>query len=172
LALFSRFCLEEAKLRVGSAKMNIPVPQINALFAPRQPVEFIPPIDIQRKKKKRKNEMDGIGAFVPHLETGAEYDDVMKKWKEIEQRPERRERIKVERKTMCDETLAEKAAAWDPSSYVMETDAYKTLFIGRLSFMTDEHKIKREMEQVNSCTCVSVHVFSQPALLHSVRASC
>lgn len=131
--------------------MNIPVPQINALFAPRQPVEFIPPIDTQRKKKKSKKDMDGVGDFVQYLETGSEYDEIMKKWKEIEQRPERRERIKVERKTMCDETLAEKAAAWDPSSYVFETDAYKTLFIGRLNFMTDEHKIKREMEQVSFC---------------------
>ena len=50
---------------------------------------------------------------------------------------------------MCDETLAEKAAAWDPSSYSFETDAYKTLFIARLNFMTDEHKIKRDMEQVS-----------------------
>lgn len=129
------------------ATMNIPVPQINALFAPRPPIEYIPPIDMQLKKKKRKGEMHGIGAFTQYLETGQEYDEIMKKWKPIEQRPERRARIKEERKTMCDETLAEKAAAWDPSGYSFETDAYKTLFIARLSYMTDEHKIKREMEQ-------------------------
>ena len=128
--------------------MNIPVPQINALFAPRPPIEFIPPIDVQIKKKKRNREMHGIGGFTQYLETGVEYDEIMKSWKPIEQRPERRARIREERKTMCDETLAEKAAAWDPSSYSYETDAYKTLFIARLNFMTDEHKIKRDMEQV------------------------
>ena len=128
--------------------MNIPVPQINALFAPRPPIEYIAPIDMQLKKKKRGREMHGIGGFTQFLETGAEYDEIMKKWKPIEQRPERRARITEERKAMCDETLAEKAAAWDPSGYSFETDAYKTLFIARLNYMTDEHKIKREMEQV------------------------
>ena len=111
-------------------------------------------------RKKRKHEMSGVGAFMEYLETGPEYDEIMKKWKPIEQRPERRERIRVERKAMCDETLAEKAAAWDPSGYSFDTDAYKTLFIGRLNFMTDEHKIKREMEQVGfllglACVCVA-----------------
>lgn len=130
--------------------MNIPVPQINALFAPRPRLEYVPPYDTQIKRK-RTHELTGVAAFMQHLETGAEYDEIMKKWKPIEQRAERRERIKMERKAMCDETVVEKAAAWDPSSYSFETDAYKTLFIGRLNFMTDEHKIKREMEQV--CVC-------------------
>jgi U1 small nuclear ribonucleoprotein len=142
--------------------MNIPVPQINALFAPRPPLEYIPPIDVQLRKKRKQHEITGVSAYLQYLETGQEYDEVMKKWKPIEQRPERRERIRKERKAMCDETLAEKAAAWDPSSYTFDTDAYKTLFIGRLNFMTDEHKIKREMEQVaapssaSSCVCVCV----------------
>ena len=131
-----------------SGNMNIPVPQINALFAPRPPLEYIPPIDVQLRKKRKAHEMTGVSAYLQYLETGQDYDEIMKKWKPIEQRPERRERIRKERKAMCDETLAEKAAAWDPSSYTMDTDAYKTLFIGRLNFMTDEHKIKREMEQV------------------------
>jgi U1 small nuclear ribonucleoprotein len=145
----------------GSAgKMNIPIPQINALFAPRPPIEFIPPIDTQLPKK-RKHEFTGFAQYTKDFEIGPEYDEIMSKWKPIEQRPERRERIKEERKAMCEETLAEKIAAWDPSTYSFESDAYKTLFIARLSFMTDEHKIKREMEQVREpvVACKSARIF-------------
>ena len=81
--------------------MNIPVPQINALFAPRPQLEYIAPIDTQLNKK-RNNPLTGIGGYVNHLETGQEYDEIMKKWKPIEQRAERRERIKTERMTPPD----------------------------------------------------------------------
>ena len=37
---------------------------------------------------------------------------------------------------------------WNPSGYTFESDAYKSLFVGRLSFLTDEAKLRREMEQV------------------------
>ena len=37
---------------------------------------------------------------------------------------------------------------WNPSGYSFESDAYKSLFVGRLSFLTDEAKLRREMEQV------------------------
>ena len=129
--------------------------QINALFAPRPPVDYLPPIDMQLPKK-RKREMHGIGHFTQHFETGPEYDEIMRTWKPIMQRKERREKIKEERMKLRDETLKDKVASWDPSLYSFESDAYKTLFIGRLNYMTDEHKIKREMEQYGPVKSVTL----------------
>ena len=134
--------------------MNI-VPHINALFAPRPPLEFKQPYS-QQVGKKRKLPYEGIAKCLENFETPDEYEENFKKFKPIEQRKERRERIAEERKTLSQDTVKAKAAAWDPSSYSFESDAYKTLFVGRLSFMTDEHKLKREMEQDITCLIFSL----------------
>jgi hypothetical protein len=34
-------------------------------------------------------------------------------------------------------------------------DPFKTLFVGRLAFVTDEIKLKREFEEYAPCTCVA-----------------
>ncbi len=72
----------------------------------------------------------------------------MRTWKPIEQRKERRLRIAEERKESSAVRVQLAVEQWNPSAYIFDSDAYKTLFVGRLSFLTDEHKLKREMEQV------------------------
>jgi U1 small nuclear ribonucleoprotein len=37
-------------------------------------------------------------------------------------------------------------AVWKPSEYKLESDPLKTLFVYRLSYETDERKLKREFE--------------------------
>eukprot|EP00287_Rhodomonas_sp_CCMP768_P033305 CAMPEP_0202856286 /NCGR_PEP_ID=MMETSP1389-20130828/91954_1 /ASSEMBLY_ACC=CAM_ASM_000865 /TAXON_ID=302021 /ORGANISM="Rhodomonas sp., Strain CCMP768" /LENGTH=326 /DNA_ID=CAMNT_0049534931 /DNA_START=12 /DNA_END=993 /DNA_ORIENTATION=+ len=119
---------------------------IHALFAPRPPLEFQPPYETQAGKK-RKLGFTGISEYKSLFETKEEQDANFAQFKPIEQRKERRARIAEERKERAATELEAKALEWDPSKYTFETDSYKTAFIGRLSYLTDEHKLKREMEQ-------------------------
>ena len=121
---------------------------INALFAPRPAMPFQPPY-CQQLGVKKMPAYTGIAAYLKEFESKEENDKNFETFKPIEQRKERRERIAEERTTMMKETLELKTANWNPQDYSFESDAYKTLFVGRLSFLTDEIKLKREFEQVN-----------------------
>lgn len=120
---------------------------ITSLFTARPPLEYKPPYDTQTFKKRRLG-YTGIGQYMECFESAEDYDKHFAEFKPIEQRKERRERVARERKERQEAETEAKQDTWDPSGYTFETDSYKTLFVGRLSFLTDEHKLKREMEQV------------------------
>lgn len=120
---------------------------INALFAPRPAMPFMPSYKKQLGQKKMPA-YTGVAAFLKEFESTVEDEKNFESFKPIEQRKERRERIAMERDAMTKETMELKTANWAPQDYTFETDAYKTLFVGRLSFLTDELKLKREFEQV------------------------
>lgn len=120
---------------------------INALFAPRPAMPFMPPY-LQQLGVKKMPAYTGVAAYLKEFESKEEQDKNLETFKPIEQRKERRERIAEERTAMIKETLDLKTANWNPQDYSFEADAYKTLFVGRLSFLTDEIKLKREFEQV------------------------
>eukprot|EP00961_Rhodomonas_salina_P263550 3561717-Rhodomonas_salina.1 len=128
---------------------------INALFNPRPPLEYLPPYHTQ-VGKKRKTGYTGVGQYTSLFESKEEQDANLAAFKPIEQRKERRERIAAERKDQAEAKLEAAAIEWDPSKYTFEADSYKTAFVGRLSFLTDEHKLKREMEQYGPVKSVSL----------------
>jgi hypothetical protein len=135
---------------------------INALFNPRPPLPHVLPYKQQLGVKKALP-FTGVGDFIKNFESAEEYEDSFSKFKPIEQRKEKRERLAKEREEMNNEILALKQQTWNPQDYTFDSDAYKTLFVGRLSYLTDELKLKREMEQVRfyfsssrHCECVSI----------------
>lgn len=125
---------------------------INALFNPRSPLDYVAPYKSQLGYKKQKP-YTGLSEFAVQFESKEEDEENFAKFEPIEQRKERRERIQAEREALSSETLELKKSTWNPQEYTFDTDAYKTLFVGRLSFLTDELKLKREMEQV--CPSIS-----------------
>jgi U1 small nuclear ribonucleoprotein len=61
---------------------------------------------------------------------------------------ERRAKKRKERLEQEMEKIREQLKSWDPYSNPKATDdAFKTLFVGRISYKTTEHKLKREFEQ-------------------------
>jgi U1 small nuclear ribonucleoprotein len=61
---------------------------------------------------------------------------------------ERRKRVAEKRKRDRESKLAEEKETYNPAENEDATeDAFKTLFIGRLSYAVDERKLKREMER-------------------------
>ena len=122
--------------------------QLAQLFKARDPVEYMKPYT-EQIGKKRPLPYTGVAWCFSAFETADEYEEIMATWKPIEQRKERRIRIAQERKESSALKVQEAIEKWNPSGYVFDSDAYKTLFVGRLSYLTDEHKLKREMEQVS-----------------------
>lgn len=128
---------------------------INALFAPRPAPEHKAPYSMQ-VGKKRGLPYSGLSAYLSELETPEEYENNFRNFKAIEQRMERRIRISEERKESAKMMVEANTIDWNPSAYTFESDAYKTLFVGRLSYLTDEAKLKREMEQYGSVKSVTM----------------
>jgi hypothetical protein len=132
--------------------------QLAQLFKPRDPVEYLKPYP-EQIGKKRPLPYTGVAWCVSALESKEEYEEIMQTWKPIEQRKERRIRVASERKESSAVKVQEALERWNPSGYVFDSDAYKTLFVGRLSYLTDEHKLKREMEQVLLVLHLVIHYF-------------
>ena len=60
--------------------------------------------------------------------------------------------------------LEERITAWSPQELTNGTeDAYKTLFLGRLSYDTTEKKLRREFETYGPVEKVSANMFSPPS---------
>jgi hypothetical protein len=153
---------------------------IKALFNPPPPLPHVPGYK-QQLGAKKPLPYTGVSEFLKHFESAEEYEDNFAKFKPIEQRKEKKERLVTEREEMNKEILTLKQQTWNPQDYTFDTDAYKTLFVGRLSFLTDELKLKREMEQVSFgclvqsllCVCVFAKcapLFSFPVLYVNARA--
>ena len=78
---------------------------------------------------------------------------------------QRQERVKKRKLEAYKETLEENIASWDVHNNPKATsDAYKTLFVGRLSYDVTDKKLRREFERygplkdVFLCSCVSLFV--------------
>ncbi|CAK8698158.1 unnamed protein product [Clavelina lepadiformis] len=119
-------------------------PNLLALFAPRDPIPFKPPIGMLTWEKDReKSPYVGIAPYVNLFEDPKDTP------------PPTRGEIKVEKKRRRIREKAEKRAleindelkAWDPHSDPNAVgDAFKTLFISRINYDTSESKLRREFE--------------------------
>ncbi|XP_034450409.1 U1 small nuclear ribonucleoprotein 70 kDa [Hippoglossus hippoglossus] len=118
-------------------------PNLLALFAPRDPIPFLPQLEKLPHEKHHNQPYSGIAPFIRHFEdprdapppTRAETRD---------ERLERKRREKIERRQAVVET---ELKLWDPHNDPnAQGDAFKTLFVARVNYDTTESKLRREFE--------------------------
>ncbi|GAU98166.1 hypothetical protein RvY_09346 [Ramazzottius varieornatus] len=127
-------------------------PNLLALFAPRDPIPYLPPVDKTTAEKKRAG-YAGVGSLLSLFENSQESMATVR----LESRDERRERKKREREEMMTYKLEQELARWDPHDNGEATaDPFKTLFVSRLNFETSENKIRREFEQYGPVVSVKL----------------
>jgi len=117
-------------------------PNLLALFAPRDPIPFLPPLDKQLHEKKRLP-YGGIAEYLGIFEDPKDTPPIVK----LETREERKERKLRERLEVQTYKIEQGIALWEPAGNPKSTtDPYKTLFVARINYDTTESKLKREFE--------------------------
>jgi len=119
-------------------------PNLLALFAPRDPIPYIPPPDKLPHEKKNVHIYHGIAAFVQgNFEDPADTPPPTR----VETREERLERKRREKEEQVAYKLEQEIALWDPQSMNgITTDPFRTLFVSRVNFDSSESKLRREFE--------------------------
>ncbi|KFB51019.1 AGAP006755-PA-like protein [Anopheles sinensis] len=117
-------------------------PNLLALFAPRDPIPYLPPPDKLPHEKKSQGYL-GVGAFLDCFEDPKDTPPPTR----VETREERLERRRRERAEQVAYKLEREIATWDPNQLLEATeDPFKTLFIARINYDTSESKLRREFE--------------------------
>ncbi|CAH1982401.1 unnamed protein product [Acanthoscelides obtectus] len=117
-------------------------PNLLALFAPRDPIQYLPPVAKLPHEKKNRGYL-GVGAFLDDFEDPKDTPPPTK----VETREERLERRRKERAEQVAYKLEQEIAVWDPnSSPTITGDPFKTLFVARINYDTSESKLRREFE--------------------------
>jgi U1 small nuclear ribonucleoprotein len=119
---------------------------MKAMFIPDAPLEFKPPL-----VKRKMPPYGGMAACVALFEDAVAHPPPPRPpFEDVLQRKQRK-RADVEQQHKA--ALADAVAAWDPAKPPKPTngevtgDAYKTLFVARVSYDTTAHKLRREFEQ-------------------------
>ncbi|XP_071446969.1 U1 small nuclear ribonucleoprotein 70 kDa-like [Hetaerina americana] len=117
-------------------------PNLLALFAPRDPIPFLPPVDKLPHEKKNRG-YTGVGDFLSLFEDPKDTPPPTR----VETRDERLERRRRERAEQVAYKLEQEIAVWDPHGIATATgDPFKTLFVARINYDTSESKLRREFE--------------------------
>ncbi|KAJ9269331.1 hypothetical protein DTO212C5_4603 [Paecilomyces variotii] len=115
-------------------------PNLLALFAPRPPLRYIPPSD-RAPDDIKKSTISGVAQFL---------DDLKKYDEEVPYHPteswlQRKARLKAEKKEKLEHYLTEEVKNYDPTKDPqVRGDAFKTLFVARLSYDVTESDLERE----------------------------
>ncbi|KAL7063950.1 hypothetical protein AAHC03_05241 [Spirometra sp. Aus1] len=103
-------------------------PNLLALFAPRDPIPFLPPIE--KHKHHRKLPYTGVAQFLGEFEDPSETPAPAR----IETREERKERKRREKQEQANYKLEQDLALWNPKKNPNATgNPYNTLFVARLA---------------------------------------
>ncbi|XP_017069804.1 U1 small nuclear ribonucleoprotein 70 kDa [Drosophila eugracilis] len=117
-------------------------PNLLALFAAREPIPFMPPVDKLPHEKKSRGYL-GVAKFMADFEDPK--DTPLPKT--VETRQERLERRRREKAEQVAYKLEREIALWDPTEIKNATeDPFRTLFIARINYDTSESKLRREFE--------------------------
>ncbi|KAH8411916.1 hypothetical protein KR222_002449 [Zaprionus bogoriensis] len=117
-------------------------PNLLALFASRDPIPFMPPVDKLPHEKKSRGYL-GVAKFMDDFEDPK--DTPLPKT--VETRQERLERRRREKAEQVAYKLEREIALWDPTEIKNATeDPFRTLFIARINYDTSESKLRREFE--------------------------
>nr|CAD7464276.1 unnamed protein product [Timema tahoe] len=110
-------------------------PNLLALFAPREPIPYLPPPDKLPHEKKNRGYI-GIGDFLKCFEDPKDTPPPTR----VETREERLERRRRERAEQVAYKLEQEIAVWDPHSLPLATaDPFKTLFVARIRRGSESH---------------------------------
>ncbi|XP_067272247.1 U1 small nuclear ribonucleoprotein 70 kDa [Pseudorasbora parva] len=118
-------------------------PNLLALFAPRDPIPFLPQLEKLPHEKHHNQPYCGIAPFIRHFEDPRDAPPPTRA-ETREERLERKRREKMERRQVVVET---ELKLWDPHNDTnAQGDAFKTLFVARINYDTTESKLRREFE--------------------------
>ncbi|XP_072549404.1 U1 small nuclear ribonucleoprotein 70 kDa [Salminus brasiliensis] len=118
-------------------------PNLLALFAPRDPIPFLPQLEKLPHEKHHNQPYSGIAPFIKHFEDPRDAPPPTRA-ETREERLERKRREKMERRQTVVET---ELKLWDPHNDPnAQGDAFKTLFVARINYDTTESKLRREFE--------------------------
>ncbi|RLN61324.1 hypothetical protein BBJ28_00005319 [Nothophytophthora sp. Chile5] len=123
---------------MGPAIMHLPT-HLKVLFEPNAPLAHMP-----RLVKRKMPPYTGVAAFLETFETENPPP------REVKETPkERRERVRKEKMAANDAKMQAERVKWDPNAEDPHKteDAYKTLFVGRISYETTEQQLRHEFEQ-------------------------
>jgi len=117
-------------------------PYLLALFAARDPVPYLAPVDKLTHEKKRQP-YTGLADYLDQFEDPEETPPPVK----LETRIDRIERKRREKAEQNAYKLEQDLALWNPNvNSHATTNPYKTLFVARINYDTSESKLKREFE--------------------------
>ncbi|KAM7536967.1 hypothetical protein Aperf_G00000070455 [Anoplocephala perfoliata] len=117
-------------------------PNLLALFAPRDPIPYLPPVE--KHKNHRKLPYTGVAQFLGEFEDPSETPAPTR----IETREERKARKRKEKQEKANYKLERDLALWNPKKLTNVTEnPHNTLFVARLNYDTTEHKLKREFDE-------------------------
>ncbi|XP_049848158.1 U1 small nuclear ribonucleoprotein 70 kDa-like [Schistocerca gregaria] len=124
---------------------------LQELFKPRPPLEYLPP-----PERHKSRGYTGIAAFVDRFDTNPDQSPPTEYF-EVLTLSEIRERKKKLKQEQCLKEMNKKFEEWDPQKNPKSvSDAYKTLFVARLSYKVTEQMLYKEFEQVGPVK--SVHM--------------
>ncbi|MCJ1484811.1 hypothetical protein MMC06_004984 [Schaereria dolodes] len=110
-------------------------PNLLALFAPRPALRYLPPSDHAPEERKTNN----IGGIAQYLNALSEYENIP--YEPTESWLQRKDRLKTEKKERQEKLLTEDIPTEDSQ---IRGDAFKTLFVARLSYDTTDKDLGRE----------------------------
>ncbi|VDO85660.1 unnamed protein product [Schistosoma curassoni] len=135
-------------------------PNLLALFAPRDPIPFLPPIE--KHANHRKLPYTGVAQFLGEFEDASETPAPVR----IETREERKERKRREKQEQANYKLEQDLALWNPKKNPKATsNPYNTMFVARLNYDTTESKLKRELDvfgRINNIVMVKNVITGKP----------
>ncbi|XP_078511290.1 protein lin-7 homolog B isoform X2 [Lissotriton helveticus] len=118
-------------------------PNLLALFAPRDPVPYLPPLEKLPHEKHHNQPYCGIAPYIREFEDPRDAPPPTRA-ETREERMERKRREKIERRQ---QDVENELKIWDPHNDPNALgDAFRTLFVARVNYDTTESKLRREFE--------------------------
>jgi len=127
-------------------------PNLIALFAPRDGIDFKPPVDdLPWERDRTKHPYSGIAQFVTDFDPPTETPPKVR----VETRAEKEKRKRKDKLERGMKKTEEFLEEWNPhEDEKIESDPFKTLFIARINFDTSESKLRREFEEFGRIRCI------------------
>ncbi|CAK7240191.1 MAG: hypothetical protein STHCBS139747_001629 [Sporothrix thermara] len=117
--------------------------QLLALFAPRPPLRWVPPVD-HAPEERRTAPVSGLAQFLPALREYKDKDGFVP----TESWLQRRDRKAAEHKAEVEKNLVEGPKNFNPKEDPnIRGDAFKTLIVARLSYEANEQDLEREFSR-------------------------